>query len=65
VIKNQLLTGEPRSVVAKTISKMEGLLIASAASLVYAGYPYDPFDIGFSTATPLRAAASFSLRRSW
>jgi hypothetical protein len=29
-------------VVAKTVSKMEGLLVASA-SLVYAGYPYDPF----------------------
>jgi CRP/FNR family transcriptional regulator, cyclic AMP receptor protein len=41
-LKHQLLTGEPTSVVAKTVSKMEGLLVASA-SLVYAGYPYDPF----------------------
>ena len=41
-LKHQLQTGEPHSVVAKTVSKMEGLLAASA-SLVYAGYPYDPF----------------------
>ena len=41
-LKNQLLTGEPQSEVAKTVSKMEGLLVASA-SLVYAGYPHDPF----------------------
>jgi CRP/FNR family cyclic AMP-dependent transcriptional regulator len=41
-LKQQLLTGEPRSEVAKTVSKMEGLLVASA-SLVYAGYPHDPF----------------------
>jgi CRP/FNR family transcriptional regulator, cyclic AMP receptor protein len=41
-LKHQLLTGEPNSVVAKTVSKMESLLAASA-SLVYAGYPYDPF----------------------
>jgi CRP/FNR family cyclic AMP-dependent transcriptional regulator len=42
-LKHQLQTGEPNSVVAKTVSKMEGLLAASSASLVYAGYPYDPF----------------------
>jgi len=41
-LKNQLLTGEPQSEVAKTVSKMEGLLVASA-SLVYAGYPHVPF----------------------
>jgi CRP/FNR family transcriptional regulator, cyclic AMP receptor protein len=41
-LKNQLLAGEPQSEVAKTVSKMEGLLVASA-SLVYAGYPHDPF----------------------
>jgi len=29
-------------VVAKTVSKMEELLIADA-SLVYAGYPHDPY----------------------
>jgi CRP/FNR family transcriptional regulator, cyclic AMP receptor protein len=42
-LKNQLLTGEPHNVVAKTVSKIEGLLGVSGASLLYAGYPYDPF----------------------
>jgi hypothetical protein len=42
-LKSQLKTGEPHSVVAKTVSKMEELLAANCASLVYAGYPYDPF----------------------
>jgi hypothetical protein len=42
-LKSQLKTGEPHSVVAKTVSKMEELLSVSSASLVYAGYPYDPF----------------------
>src|SRR5438067_10734040 len=41
-LKHQLLTGEPPNVVAKTVSKMEGFLIASA-SLMYAGYPNDPY----------------------
>ena len=41
-LRQQLLNGEPPNVVAKTVSKMEGLLIASA-SLVYAGYPNDPY----------------------
>ena len=42
----QLVTyqaGQPHSVVAKTVSKMEGLLAVSGASLLYAGYPFDPF----------------------
>jgi CRP/FNR family cyclic AMP-dependent transcriptional regulator len=42
-LKSQLQTGEPHSVVIKTVSKMEQLLAVSGASLVYAGYPYDPF----------------------
>jgi CRP-like cAMP-binding protein len=42
-LRNQLQAGQPHSVVAKTVSKMEGLLAASGASLLYAGYPYDPF----------------------
>ena len=42
-LKSQLQTGEPHSVVAKTVSKMEEILAVSGASLVYAGYPYDPF----------------------
>ena len=40
-LKNEIRTGEPRNVVAKTVRKMEGLL--TVGSLVYAGYPYDPF----------------------
>ena len=42
-LKSQLKTGEPHDVVAKTVGKMEKLLAVSGASLVYAGYPYDPF----------------------
>jgi len=42
-LKSQLKTGEPHDVVAKTVGKMEKLLALSSASLVYAGYPYDPF----------------------
>jgi CRP-like cAMP-binding protein len=41
-LKNQLQTGEPNNVIAKTVSKLEGLLAVSGASLVYAGYPADP-----------------------
>src|SRR5262245_16704462 len=41
-LKHQLLTGQPQSVVAQTVSKMEGLLVASA-SLAYSGYPSDPY----------------------
>lgn len=42
-LRHQLQSGEPHSVVAKTVRKMEGLLAAGGGSLVYAGYPYDPF----------------------
>ena len=42
-VKHQLQAGQPRSVIGKTIEKMEGLLGANGASLVYADYPYDPF----------------------
>ena len=42
-LKSQLRGGQPHSVVAKTVSKIEGLLAVSGASLVYAGYPFDPF----------------------
>ncbi|WP_024518710.1 cyclic nucleotide-binding domain-containing protein [Bradyrhizobium sp. Tv2a-2] len=41
-LKQQLLTGEPQSAIVQTVSKMEGLLIASS-SLVYSGYPTDPY----------------------
>src|SRR5215472_12195114 len=43
-VKRQLRAGEPLSAVAKTVEKVEELLMfAPDASLVYAGYPYDPF----------------------
>jgi CRP-like cAMP-binding protein len=42
-LRGQLQAGQPHSVVAKTVSKMEGLLAGSGASLLYAGYPFDPF----------------------
>jgi CRP-like cAMP-binding protein len=42
-LKSQLQAGQPNSVVAETVSKIEGLLAVSGASLVYAGYPFDPF----------------------
>jgi CRP/FNR family transcriptional regulator, cyclic AMP receptor protein len=42
-LKTQLQTGEPHNVVAKTVNNLEGLLSACGASLVYAGYPFDPF----------------------
>jgi CRP/FNR family transcriptional regulator, cyclic AMP receptor protein len=41
-LKSQLQAGEPHSVVAKTLNKIQGLLAVSGASLVYAGYPHDP-----------------------
>ena len=41
-LKHQIQTGEPGTVIGKTVEKMEGLLGASGASLVY-GYPTDPF----------------------
>jgi CRP/FNR family cyclic AMP-dependent transcriptional regulator len=42
-LKRQFQTGEPPSVIGKTVERIEGLLSASGANLVYAGYPYDPF----------------------
>jgi len=41
-VKRQLRDGEPRSVIDKTVEKVEQLLSAGG-DLVYAGYPYDPF----------------------
>ena len=41
-LKRQVQAGQPRSVIGKTVEKVEGLLGANGASLVYAGYPYDP-----------------------
>src|SRR3974390_303224 len=43
-VKRQLQAGEPHSVIGRTVEKTEELLSYSGdASLVYAGYPYDPF----------------------
>jgi CRP/FNR family cyclic AMP-dependent transcriptional regulator len=42
-LKSQLEAGQPHSVIGKTVEKIEGLLSASGASLVYAGYPSDPY----------------------
>ena len=42
-LKRQVQGGEPRSVIGKTVEKIEGLLGATGANLMYAGYPYDPF----------------------
>jgi len=41
-LKGQLQAGQPHSVVVQTVARMEGLLAVSGASLVYAGYPFDP-----------------------
>jgi hypothetical protein len=41
-LKRQVQAG-PRSEIGQTIKKMEMLLSPAAASLVYAGYPYDPY----------------------
>jgi CRP-like cAMP-binding protein len=42
-LKRQVQTGKPRSVIGKTVERLEELLGASGANFVYAGYPYDPF----------------------
>jgi hypothetical protein len=41
-LKTQVQTGQPRIEIGQTIQKIETLLGPGAASLVYAGYPYDP-----------------------
>jgi len=41
-LKGQLQAGQPHSVVVQTVSRLEGLLAVGDASLVYAGYPFDP-----------------------
>jgi CRP/FNR family transcriptional regulator, cyclic AMP receptor protein len=42
-LKRQVRAGEPRSVIGRTVEKIEGFLGATGANLMYAGYPYDPF----------------------
>ncbi len=41
-LKRQVQAGEPRSVIGKTVEKVEGLLGAGGACLVDARNPYDP-----------------------
>jgi hypothetical protein len=41
--KTQVQAGRPRSEINKSIEKVEGLLASNGASLVYTGYPYDPY----------------------
>jgi len=42
-LKSQVQAGQPSSKIGETIGKIEELLGPSGASLVYAGYPYDPY----------------------
>jgi CRP-like cAMP-binding protein len=43
-LKRQLQAGESRRVIGETVEKVQELLSSGGeASLVYAGYPYDPF----------------------
>jgi CRP-like cAMP-binding protein len=45
-LKRQVQVGEPGSIIGRTVDKIEGLLGAAGANLMYAGYPYDPFAPG-------------------
>jgi CRP/FNR family transcriptional regulator, cyclic AMP receptor protein len=42
-LKSQVRAGQPATEIGKTIQRIEELLGPSGASLVYAGYPYDPY----------------------
>ena len=42
-LKRQVQAGQSRSEIGQTIKKMEILVSPATASLVYAGYPYDPY----------------------
>jgi CRP-like cAMP-binding protein len=42
-VRRQLQAGDPRSSIGRTVEKVEQLLSSVSVSLVYAGYPYDPF----------------------
>ena len=42
-LKRQVQAGEPRSEIGRTVERIEDLLGATGANLMYAGYPYDPF----------------------
>jgi CRP-like cAMP-binding protein len=48
-LKRQLQAGESRRAISKTVERVQELLNSGTdASLVYAGYPYDPFVPGQS-----------------
>ena len=42
-LKRQVQAGEPRSVIGRTVEKIERLLGETGANLMYDGYPSDPF----------------------
>src|SRR5262245_36015193 len=42
-LKSPIRVRRPRKVAEKPVGKMEGSVNTSGASLVYAGYPYDPY----------------------
>jgi CRP-like cAMP-binding protein len=42
-VRRQLQAGDPRSAIGRAVEKVEQLLSSGGGSLVYAGYPYDPF----------------------
>ena len=43
-LKNKIQVVRPRKVIDKTVEKTEVLVSASGANLIYAGYPYDPYE---------------------
>ena len=51
-VKHQLQAGQPHSVIGKTVEKLEGLLGANGASLVYADYPCPRDDRGTRETAP-------------
>ena len=42
-LKSQVQASPPRTEINKSVEKIEGRLASNDASLVYAGYPYDPY----------------------
>src|SRR5438128_5626584 len=42
-LKRQVQAGEPRTVIGRTVEKIEEVLGETGVNLMYAGYPYDPF----------------------
>jgi hypothetical protein len=42
-LKRRLQPGDSRREISKTVEKVQELLSSGGASLVYAGYPHDPF----------------------